>query len=127
MGFFYINDDVTTAGSTSGDQPVVLVAGGELDYHSSPTLSERIASYLNGDRRRLVLDISAVTFIDSTTIGMLVGAAARLRDAGGGSLAVVCPDENRRVLRILDIAGVDSMIALHSSCEEALSALAMAG
>jgi anti-sigma B factor antagonist len=127
MGFFYISDDVVTTGATSDDEPVVLAAGGELDYHASPNLSERLSSHLNTGRRRLVLDISTVTFIDSTAIGVLVGAAAKLQDAGGGSLTVVCADENRRVLRILDIAGVDSMITLHSSCEEALSALAMAG
>jgi anti-sigma B factor antagonist len=74
-----------------------------------------------------VLDLCEVTFIDSTAIGVLVGAAARLQESGGGSVAAVCPDHNERVLRIFDIAGVDSVITLYPSREEALSALATAG
>jgi anti-sigma B factor antagonist len=126
MGFFYISDDVTTAGEGSREM-VVLVASGELDYQASPSLRERIAGHIDAGQRHLVLDISTVTFIDSTAIGVLVGAAAKLQDAGGGSLAVVCADENERVLRIFDIAGVDSLIKLYASREQALSALAMAG
>jgi len=52
----------------------------------------------------------------------LVGAAATLGEAGTGSLTVVCAEENERVLRIFDIAGVAAAIALHRSREEALSA-----
>jgi anti-sigma B factor antagonist len=74
-----------------------------------------------------VLDLSMVTFIDSTAIGVLVGAVMRLREVEGGSLTVVCADENQRVLRIFEIAGVESLITLHSSREEALSELAVAG
>lgn len=127
MSFFYITDDVTTTGSDSGGELVVMVASGELDYQASPDLRERIASHIDAGNRRLVIDISTVTFIDSTAIGVLVGAASKLQDAGGGSLAVVCADENERVLRIFDIAGVDSVITLYSSRAQALSALTPAG
>ncbi len=127
MSFFYISDDVTTAGADGSREMVVLLASGELDYQASPSLRERIAGHIDAGQRHLVLDISTVTFIDSTAIGVLVGAAAKLQDAGGGSLAVVCADENERVLRIFDIAGIDSVIKLYSSREQALSAPAMAG
>jgi hypothetical protein len=71
-----------------------------------------------------VVDLSAVTFIDSTAIGVLMAAATALRESGGGSLAVVCAEENDRVLRIFDIADVASVIALYRSAVEALLALA---
>jgi anti-sigma B factor antagonist len=126
MGFFYISDEVGD-GAAYGDDLAVLVAGGELDYAASPQLKERLDESIDSGVRRLVLDLSMATFIDSTAIGVLVGAVMRLREAGNGSLTVVCADENRRVLRIFEIAGVDSLIALHRSREEALSELAPAG
>ncbi|HXN39101.1 MAG TPA: STAS domain-containing protein [Solirubrobacteraceae bacterium] len=114
------------SGDPAGDhhELVVLVAGGELDFHASPRLRESIAEHIRAGARHIVLDLSSVTFIDSTAIGVLVGAATRLQEAGGGSVAAVCSDENERVLRIFDIAGVDSVITLYSSREQAFSATA---
>ncbi len=119
MSSFYIGDGTTC------DDVVVLAVGGEIDYAASPQLRERILAHIKADRRRLVLDLSAATFIDSTAIGVLTGAATKLREADGGSLAVVCTHEN--VLQIFTISGLESMISLYSSCEEALTALAVAG
>lgn len=118
MGSFYISDHVTR------DDVVVLVAGGEIDYAASPQLRECVDGHIKAGRRRLMLDLSAATFIDSTAIGVLVGSATRLREIGGGSLAIVCANENEKVLHIFGITGLDSMIALHRSRDEALSALA---
>ena len=127
MGFFYISDDVSADGWDGTDDIAMLVAGGDIDYDASPQLRERLADRIHAGARRLVVDLSKVTFIDSTAIGVLVGAVMRLHEEGGGTLAVVCAEENRRVMRIFEIAGVDSLIALHRSREEALSELAPAG
>jgi anti-sigma B factor antagonist len=124
MSSFYISDDVT-ATDLGGENVAVLVAGGEIDYEASPQLKEHIVSQIKAGRRRLVLDLSSATFIDSTAIGVLVGAVTKLDEAGGGSLAVVC--EHEKVLQIFEMVGLDSLIALHRSRAEALSALAMAG
>lgn len=124
MGFFYISDDGTVDGAQHGNDVVVLVAGGEIDYSASPQLSERLSERIDSGIRRVVLDLSTVTFIDSTAIGALVSAATRLRELGGGTLAVVCPEENRQIVRIFEIAGVDSVIAMHGSREDAIAELA---
>lgn len=124
MGFFYISDDGTVGGAEHGNDVVVLVAGGEIDYSASPQLSERLSERIDGGSARVVLDLSTVTFIDSTAIGALVAAATRLHELGRGTLAVVCPEENRRVVRIFEIAGVDSVIALHNTREGAIAELA---
>ena len=129
MSFFYITDDVT-ARDRRGDQDVaVLVAGGDIDYGATPQLRECIAEHIHAGRRRLVVDLTNVTFIDSTAIGALIGALMRLHQDGGGSgsVAVVCAEENRKVMRIFEIAGVENLIALHSTREQALAALARAG
>ena len=127
MSFFYISDDTKLEGADFGEDVAVLVAGGEIDYAASPQLRERIDERIDAGGRRLVLDLSMVSFIDSTAIGVLVGAVMRLHELGEGSLLVVCTDENQRVLRIFEVAGIDSLIPLHHSRAGALSALAGAG
>jgi anti-sigma B factor antagonist len=124
MRSFYIGDDIQP--DAGDDQELaVLVVGGEVDYEVSPQLRTRIVSAIKAGRRRLVLDLSEVTFIDSTAIGVLAGALAKLDEAGGGSLAVVCTHE--KVLQILEITGLDSVITVHRTRDEAVSALALAG
>jgi anti-anti-sigma factor len=123
MSFFSIGDDVANVGGSGRDDVVVLSASGELDYGAAPSLRDCILDHIKIGWRHLLLDLSAVTFIDSTVIGVLMSAVARLQDAGNGSLSVVCAEENERVLRIFDIAGVADAIALFRSREQAFAAL----
>lgn len=126
MSLFHISDSVTREDAERGAGALVLVASGELDCVASPQLRERILHHIAAGRRHLVLDLSAVTFIDSTAIGTLVVAIKGLQEVGGGSVRVVCSEENGRVLRIFEISGVASLIALHRSLQEALAAVDMA-
>jgi anti-sigma B factor antagonist len=114
------------------DEVAVIAAAGELDHAVSPELRERLFGQIVAGRRRLLLDFSAVTFIDSTTIGVIVGALSRLRALGGGAIAVACaeestpaatPEDLASVRKIFQIAGVDAGVAICSSREEALSHL----
>ena len=120
MRSFYIGDNFEEDDSSDGDL-AVLVMGGELDYEVSPQIRARLVGAIKAGRRRLVLDLSDVTFIDSTAIGVLAGTVVKLDEAGGGSLAVVCANE--KVVQIFEITGLDSVIAVHSSRDEAFSAL----
>lgn len=124
MSFFYLNDEDTPAGQ--GEDVALLAAGGEIDYAVSAQLRQRIDERIDDGARHLILDVSTVAFLDSTAIGVLVGAVMRLRELGCGSLNVVCPDENERIQGIFEIAGVDTLIALHRSRENALMSLAAA-
>jgi anti-sigma B factor antagonist len=126
MSSFSISNQVTGEGVAARNDVAVLLVSGEIDYAATPHLRYCILAEIEAGRRHLVLDLSAVTFIDSTAIGLLVSAVARLRAAGDGSLAVVCAPENGRVMRIFDIAGVASVVALYGSRGEAVSALAAA-
>ncbi|MGO9488327.1 MAG: STAS domain-containing protein [Solirubrobacteraceae bacterium] len=131
--FYVISDDWA-------DTSVAIIAlGGEVDLASSPDLRERIFAHINAGRRRLILDLTDVTFIDSTAIGVLVGAVTRLRASGGGSLAVVCPErrdslsvvvpaEGEGMIRqIIEVTGLDAGVALCSSRDQALAEIALAG
>ncbi len=124
MSFFYFTDEVTVEDDTMASTVAVLPVGGEIDYAASPQLKEQLAARLKPGVRHLVLDLSDATFIDSTAIGVLVGAATKLQDRQHGSLLIVC--ENANVLRIFELTGLDGMIGLYGSREEALSAVAAA-
>jgi anti-anti-sigma factor len=123
---YSIGNDVVTAGTAGCEGAAIVVVSGELDCAATPQLRACILSHVVAGRRHLLVDLSAVTFIDSTAIGALVSAAANLPHAGGGSLVVVCARENVRLLRIFDIVGVASTIGLYHSREQAHAALAAA-
>jgi anti-sigma B factor antagonist len=122
MRTFYIGDDVQV--EDAGPAVAVLVVGGEVDYEVSPQLKARIMRAIKSGKRRLILDLTDVTFIDSTAIGVLAGAVERLDETGGGSLSVVCTHE--KVIQIFEITGLDSVVTVHPSREDALAAVALA-
>src|SRR5204862_322754 len=67
MRTFYIGDEVQV--EDAGEDLAILVVGGEVDFEVSPQLKARLMKTIKAGRRRLVLDLSDVTFIDSTAIG----------------------------------------------------------
>jgi anti-sigma B factor antagonist len=114
MADFEITEDVA-----QGDVRVFRVAG-DVDFGVAPQLKRRITSRIEAGDRQVVVDLSAAGFVDSTAIGVLVGALRRLSDQGG-SLAVVCDNENVR--NIFETVGLENVIPLHSTHEDALADL----
>jgi anti-sigma B factor antagonist len=115
VGSFYLSEHTLEGGVH------VIRIGGYVDFDVAPQLKKRIVQRIESGERRLVIDLSDAGFIDSTAIGVLVGALKRLREAGG-SLAVVCDNDNVR--GIFEVVGLESVIPLHRTREDALSALA---
>jgi anti-sigma B factor antagonist len=95
---------------------VVLEIGGEIDVYTAPRLRERLTELLAAGEKHVVVDLGRVEFLDSTGLGVLVGAHRRLR-ASEGSLSLVCPHE--RLLKIFRITGLDTVFSMHSSVEDA--------
>jgi anti-sigma B factor antagonist len=121
MTSFYIGDDVQTDDTNRHDLAVVVL-GGEVDYEVSPQLKAHLARAIKAGRNHIVLDLSDVTFIDSTAIGVIAGTIEKLNPAGGGSLAIV--SEHEKVLEILEITGLESVLSVHATRDDAISALA---
>ena len=96
----------------------VVTAAGELDLSSAPELKWALADALAEPGSEVIVDLSQVTFLDSTTLGVLVGAQRRL--AAGTRLAIVCADAS--VLGIFELSGLLGMFELHSTLEAALQA-----
>jgi anti-sigma B factor antagonist len=95
----------------------VLSAYGELDLHVTPELQERIDTAIEDGAELIVLDLSAVTFIDSMALGVLLGAVNRLRRRGGNLRLVVPRPELRR---IFEISHLDRVFTLEWTREDAL-------
>ena len=102
----------------------LIELGGEVDLYTAPEFKERMVQVIEEGKTRVVVDLSKATFIDSTTLGVLVGGVKRLRPSGG-SLAIVCSDQN--IQKIFEITGLDRVFPIHESREEALSAVATDG
>jgi anti-sigma B factor antagonist len=111
---FQINDEEIDSGTH------VIELGGEVDLYTAPEFKERMVQLIESGKKQIVVDLSQATFIDSTTLGVLVGGVKRLRPAGG-SLALVCTDEN--ITKIFEITGLDRVFPIHDSREEALAAV----
>jgi anti-sigma B factor antagonist len=98
-------------------EPIPVIAPeGELDMATAPALKRQLTEFLRGDHRGVVIDLSAVTFIDSTAVGVMVGAQRALPE--GQRLALVCSDP--AVLRIFEITGLDGVFAIYPTAEAAL-------
>ncbi|TCI96871.1 MULTISPECIES: STAS domain-containing protein [Aeromicrobium] len=96
----------------------VLAVGGEIDVYTAPKLREAIVAAVDAGRTRLIIDVEQVDFLDSTGLGVLVGALKRVRGEGG-SLDIVCTHE--RILKIFSITGLDKVFGLHDSVPAAVS------
>jgi len=106
------------------DTTHVIELGGEVDLYTAPEFKERMVQVIEDGKKHVVVDLSKATFIDSTTLGVLVGGVKRLRPAGG-SLTLVCTDPN--ICKIFEITGLDRVFSIHDSRDDALSTLASEG
>jgi len=103
-------------------QPVVrvLAVHGDADLHSAPELRERILGAIDEGAHTVVVDLSATTLIDSTSLGVLLGGMKRLRERDGQLRLVVPQPEVRRVF---EITMLDRIFPLHDTQEDALAEL----
>ncbi len=97
-----------------GSAAVVSVEG-EADLYTAPQLRDALNQVIDEGRTGVLVDLSRSTFIDSTTLGVLMGAIDRLRRNGGG-LAITCGDPNIR--RIFEITLLDKVFPLFETRED---------
>jgi anti-sigma B factor antagonist len=99
----------------------VVGATGEIDAHNAPGLRLRIHELLEaGDVEHLVVDLSGATFLDSSALGVLVGALKLMRQRDG-RLDIVLPAAPLR--RIFEITALDRVLNLHESRATALASV----
>ncbi|MFJ4868392.1 STAS domain-containing protein [Streptomyces sp. NPDC088757] len=101
------------------DDTAVLSVGGELDIETATFLHHHLANQFLHGRRHLVLDLSALDFMDSSGLNVLIRAGRDARESGG-DLHLAAPTP--AVRRILEITGVTMTTPLHPDVADALVA-----
>jgi len=114
-----MNFDITT--EQIGDDTYLISLAGEVDLYTAPEFKQQLLEVIAQGARQVVVDLSAATFIDSTTLGVLVGGVKRLR-ANDGQLSLVCSDRN--IAKVFEITGLDRVFTIHVTRDEALAAAA---
>jgi len=105
--------------SIERDSRTVVTVVGDLDVYTATTLQQHLGPLTAVDGASIVIDLTSVPFIDSTGLGILVGALKHVREVGG-RLDVVATSP--RVIKVFTITGLDAVIALHPDLETALAA-----
>lgn len=93
----------------------VVRVDGELDLATKEHLEDAVErADASG---RLVIDLTACTFLDSSAVRLLMSTARSAKDAGG-TVSLVASDPG--ILRILEIAAVDTVLPVHPTLDRAL-------
>jgi anti-sigma B factor antagonist len=108
-----------------GGATYVVSLAGEVDLYTAPEFKQQLIEVIEEKGgRNVVVDFTDTTFIDSTTLGVLVGGVKRLR-AKDGQLSLVCSDRN--ITKIFEITGLDRVFTIHPSREEAVGTVESSG
>jgi anti-sigma B factor antagonist len=98
----------------------VISLSGEVDLYTAPEFKQQLLEVIGQGGKEVVVDFSNTTFIDSTTLGVLVGGVKRLR-TNDGRLSLVCSDRN--ITKIFEITGLDKVFDIYPSRDEAIASL----
>jgi anti-anti-sigma factor len=104
--------------TTNVDGRAVLTVSGEIDLETASRLGEELQAAMRDVAPDMVVDLSAVTFMDSTGLKVLIAAQLRAGLAGGG---VTLVGLRRAVRRVFEVTGVDDRFAIYATLEEALA------
>ena len=115
-----VTSDVTLSDEAVDTDTQLLRARGELDLYAAPELKRRLASAIDAGKTCIVVDLTDAAFMDSTALGVLLGALKRLR-VRNGALAIA--SEQPTILRILEVTGMNQVLDLHSTADDALAAV----
>jgi anti-sigma B factor antagonist len=113
-----MNFDIKTE-QVSDDAYVISLAG-EVDLYTAPEFKQQLVEVISQGGKNVIVDFTNTTFIDSTTLGVLVGGVKRLRSSDG-QLSLVCSDRN--ITKIFEITGLDRVFDIYPSRDKALETI----
>jgi anti-sigma B factor antagonist len=100
------------------DTTHVVTVRGEIDIFTAPEFKERIAGAIDAGRDLVVVDLNATTFIDSSSLGVLISAHRRLTGRDG-RLVIAC--DVKPVLNTFKITGLDGVLEIVPTRDDALA------
>jgi anti-sigma B factor antagonist len=112
--------DFSSARSMVRDGLGLLTLTGEVDLYTAPRFKDDLVALIESDVAAVVIDLSGVTFIDSTALGVIISGVKRLHEHDG-RLAIVAG--SRPVVRILDITGLNKVLTIFDTKEAAFAGL----
>jgi anti-sigma B factor antagonist len=95
----------------------VVAVRGEIDLFTAPEFKQRVNAAIEDGTRRVVVDLNEATFIDSSSLGILISAHKRLK-MRGHLLVIACGVP--AILNTFTITGLDGVLALEPTRESAL-------
>jgi anti-sigma B factor antagonist len=113
-----MNFDIKT--EQLGDDAYLISLTGEVDLYTAPEFKKELLDAISQGAKQVIVDFSETTFIDSTTLGVLVGGVKRLR-MNDGQLSLVCSDRN--ITKIFEITGLDRVFTIYPNRVEAVERL----
>ena len=105
--------------SVSTPEPNLLVLAGEIDLHESPRVKEKLTPLIEQKLPRVLIDLTGVSYIDSSGIAALIDAMQRIQ-AYGGKLALFGIRENVR--SVFEIARLDQIFRIYADKSAAAGA-----
>jgi anti-sigma B factor antagonist len=96
---------------------LIIRVAGEIHATSAPEFSERLNQAIAGGKTGIVLDLTAVEFIDSTGLSVLLNGLRRVTRVRG-TMVLACA--NPTVLRLFEITKLDSTFEILADCDEAI-------
>jgi anti-sigma B factor antagonist len=100
------------------DDTHVVSVRGEIDLFTAPEFKQHVSAPIDAGLSHVVVDLTRTTFIDSSSLGVLIGAHRRLK-LRGGSLVIVCDSET--IIKTFRITGLDGVFTLVASLDDALN------
>ncbi|HET6384230.1 MAG TPA: STAS domain-containing protein [Armatimonadota bacterium] len=102
------------------ERGVTLVLKGEIDVYTAAQVRQKVHEVVDAGRTFIVANLQEVTYLDSTGLGVLIGALRRTREREG-NLVVVC--SNPRLVRIFEITGLAKIFRIYEDEPIALAAV----
>lgn len=96
----------------------MLEVGGEVDLSTAASLRARIDEIVASGTRRLVVDLTAVGFMDSSGLSALVAGMKAMR-AAAGEMTLACGTDS--ILKVFSVTGLDRVFAIRRSVAEAIA------
>ena len=111
-----MNFDIQT--EQLSEHAFVISLAGEVDLYTAPEFKQQLLEAVNQGATQVIVDFTNTTFVDSTTLGVLVGGVKRLR-TNDGQLSLVCSDRN--IIKIFEITGLDRVFSIYPTRDAAFA------
>jgi anti-sigma B factor antagonist len=99
----------------------VIDVQGEIDVYTSPRVKETINELIEKEHYNLIINLEEVRYIDSTGLGVLIGALKKVREHNG-SINLICT--NPQIKKIFNITGLVKIFGIFKNVEEAVNSIA---